>query len=65
MITKMYYIILYNILYIILYYVIEYVKEDCESYKDCGEHGSCKMENERPKCVCDSGWIGDECSIGI
>ena len=56
---------MYYILYIILYYVIEYVKEDCESYKDCGEHGSCKMENERPKCVCDSGWIGDECSIGI
>ena len=52
--------------YAILYYVIiYYIIEDCESYIDCGDHGSCIMESGTPKCVCDSGWIGDDCSIGI
>ena len=64
---NLYYIILYYIIlyYIILYYITEDIRKDCESYLDCGEHGSCKTESGTPKCVCDSGWIGDDCSIGI
>ena len=48
-----------------LYHIIEDISEDCESNIDCGGHGSCKTENGTPKCVCDSGLIGDDCSIGI
>ena len=55
----LFYTSLYDIILDISYYIIE----DCDL--DCGEHGSCKIESGTPKCVCDSGWIGDDCSIGI
>ena len=53
----LFYTTLYDIILDISYYIIE----EC----DCGEHGNCNTENGTPKCVCDSGWIGDDCSIGI
>jgi len=41
------------------------VNKDCTTLRYCSNHGACMVQEGDAKCACETGWIGQDCSIAV